>query len=333
MKLTTTKIFIFTLVIITAFSLCSCAASAKDAISNFGNSAGFDYAADEDLKYEAEAPSLSDPMDSVSDGYWDKSESDTDSTVSQGSDLANRKIIKTVNITVETKAYDTFMSTMRSLVDTYGGFVQDSELYDNGNYKGSTRRAYVTVRIPAENLDSFTGGVNEIGTVTYLNERKNDVTLSYVDMESRISSLRIEMEKLTELLSDAKDLEYIIMVQDRLTDVRYELERYESQKRTYDELIAYSTVTLNIHEVQRETVVEELGTWEEIGNNLNTNLNDIGEGFRRLFIDFVSFLPYLAIWVVIIGIIVLIISGIVKKNRKKRLELYRKMNAENNEQK
>lgn len=257
------------------------------------------------------------------DYYYNKESSDVEfdgadkapSSSEIKNDIGNRKIIKNVNMSIESKEYDKALQTVKNLINTCGGYIQNATYRDNaGNY--NYRSSEIVARIPAENLEEFSGNISKNCTVTYYNEKLDDVTMQYIDIESRISSLEKEMDALEALLEKADDLNYIISLEQRISDVRYELEKYESSKRTYDDLISYSTVTMNISEVERETVVETQNTWQEIASNFTSNLQDIGEGFRRFFIGFVSGLPYIVIVAVIAVVAVIIVKAIVKKHKK-----------------
>ena len=75
-------------------------------------------------------------------------------------------------------------------------------------------------------------------------------------------------------------------LQDRLTDVRYEMESYESRLRSYDSLIDFSTVTLNISEVERETRTEDETFGQEISRRFRESLEDVGDSARSFAIWF-----------------------------------------------
>ena len=105
-------------------------------------------------------------------------------------------------------------------------------------------------------------------------------------------------------------------IQSRVTEVTAQLESYQSRLRTYDSLIAYSTVTLNIYEVERVQIVEELTVWEEIGQTLSNNLEDIGDGFVGFFVWFVGALPYLLLFAIPVCVVLFIIIRRCRRRRK-----------------
>ena len=260
-----------------------------------------------------------------SDGYHrTPSRNDGISTDEKGEDITNentigdigtRKLIKEANISIETKEYDEFISNLEKEIKIFGGYIQKSEISGSGDYRN--RYAEIVVRIPADRLDGFTNQVSALGNILSKTENVQDVTMDYVDIESRIKALKTQQESLLELMKKSGSLSDILAIQKELTEVQYQLESYESKLRTYDNLIAYGTVTMHIYEVQRETPTSNLSMWEEIGINLSENLNQIGSTARSMFIWFVSSSPYILILVIVALIIFLIIRFSMKASAKK----------------
>ena len=127
-----------------------------------------------------------------------------------------------------------------------------------------------------------------------------------------------------ELLKKAEKVEDIILIQNRLSDVLYEIESYESTLRTFDDQITYSSVHLSIQEVARETTVEKETAAQEIARRFKENWEDVKEGVTRFGIDFVSDLPVILVWIVFLGVIVLVVVLIVKGAPKRRAQRERR---------
>lgn len=230
-----------------------------------------------------------------------------------------RKLIRNVNLEVETETFEELLSTVEDKTQRLGGYIEESYTYNGSNYYGrGTRNASLTIRIPADQLNEFLSAVSEISNVISRNESVTDVTLQYVDMDSHKKSLQAEQDRLLELLEQAETIEDIISLESRLSEVRYQIESMESQLRTIDNQVSYSTVYLYINEVTKLTPVEEQSTWEKISTGFVSSLYNVGNGFVDFVIGFIIALPYLVVWAIIIGIIVLIIRLIVKRGRKKK---------------
>jgi len=247
--------------------------------------------------------------------YADSGASVTSTTGIDSVENTGQKLIKTVGMSMETKEFDTLLENIRQQVEEMGGYIESSDISGSSYYNASGNRcAWLTLRIPADKLDGFVTIVSDLGNVTNKNESVQDITLQYVDVESHKQALQTEQERLMALLEKAESMEDIIAIESRLSEVRYELQSYESTLRTYDNQVNYSTVSINVYEVERETkVAEERNFFEEIKYRMSDNFYSIGQGLRSFAIWFISSLPYLVIWAAVIFIIVKIVRKIVWK--------------------
>lgn len=237
------------------------------------------------------------------------------STVAQ----SNRKLIRTVDLQIQTREFDTVLTSVQERVQELGGYVEQSSIDSGSTYYSSYNRySYLTVRIPSDKLDGFLENVKETANVTNISESTEDITLRYVDAESRKIALETEQSRLLTLLEKAETVEDIITIESRLSEVRYQLESYTSQLRTFDNQVDYSTVHINIHEVDRETKVEPKGFWDEVKEEFGNSLYGIGNGIRGFGIWFLGSSPYLIIWAIVIAGVVYVVKFFRKKRIQKR---------------
>lgn len=260
-----------------------------------------------------EAPAAEEIAETEEGSYDDSGVTST--TGIDNVEATGQKLIKTVGMTMETKEFDTLLENIRLQVEEIGGYIESSDISGSSYYNTwNTRYAWLKLRIPADKLDGFVTIVSEMGNVTNKNESVQDITLQYVDVESHKAALATEQQRLLELLEQAESMEDIIAIESRLSEVRYELQSYESTLRTYDNQVNYSTVSIDINEVERETKVpEKRNFFEEIQYRLSDNFYSIGQGIREFTIWFISSLPYLVIWAVAIFIFVRLIRKIFWK--------------------
>ncbi len=284
------------------------------------NGAVMDY----EYGYEAEAP--------MTEMAYDKAMSSTAGTGSamadsasheeRQNDLGARKLIMTANLDVETKEFDAFMSTLEANIASAGGYTSASSVSGNSYNNNRVRYANLTVRVPADTYSSFVAGVSGYGNVTHQNESVNDVTLAYVDTESRIKAYETEYATLLEILEKATSLEDVLVIQNRITDVTYQLESYRSQLRKYDDLISYCTVHLNISEVVELTEIKPtpMTVGERMARGWQNTCEDIAEGAEDFAVWFVTNFLILVIWAAVIVIAVLVIKGILRRVKRKEYE-------------
>ena len=242
----------------------------------------------------------------------------------------DRKMIRTVNLSAETREFEQAMATLETQVRQLGGYIEELDTYNGSRYSGSrvTRYSNMTVRIPKANLDAFLETVSGVCNVTRKNEDLKDVTLSYVDIESRRDTLRTEQERLLSFLERAESVQEIIALEERLSNVRYQLESMEARLRTIDNQVDYATVNLNLSEVQELTPVKDPTAWERLSEGFMGNLKAVGRGLADFCIWFVVNIPYFVIWVVVITVAVLIIRRSFRRSKEKMTAKAAKADAE-----
>ena len=241
-----------------------------------------------------------------------------------------RKLIKTVELSVETKEYDTLMVSLEKQIEQLGGYIESLGAYNGSYYDGSNhhRSANITARIPADKLDEFLKQVGEEANVVDRNESVEDVTLQYVDLDSHARMLEEEQERLLELLAEAETIEDIITIESRLSEVKYQLESMKSQLRTFDNKVQYSTVHIYIDEVVELTPVVELTAGERIVQGFTDSIQDITEGIKEFCIEFIIHIPYIILWAVIIAVLSFIVLKVIRAADNRSLRLREKAKKE-----
>ncbi|MDO5155222.1 MAG: DUF4349 domain-containing protein [Eubacteriales bacterium] len=291
----------------------------------------YDSGATSDVAYNAmgmsgiEAAEVTDSK-SVDDSYAEDSYTDdyTEDVAESGSSDHNqnsnyvkqndkKKIIKRYNYSYETEKFDDAYAFLKQQIDSYQGYISASEVRGK-----ECRSLYLTARIPADVSDSFVSTLGNLGTLESQTESAEDITLQYADTESRIASIKTEQERLLVLLDKADTLETIIELEKRLTDVRYELENYESQRKLYDDLVSYSTVTIQLQEVVYTVEVDDSTFISRIKTGLERSLRDVRYGFTDFIVFIIINIPYFIVWGIIIFVLVLVVRKIIKVNRKRK---------------
>ena len=227
------------------------------------------------------------------------------------SQTTDRKIIKTANMSAETKNFDEFLSTVENYLREKGGYIENKETNNNVDFGG--RKCYLIIRIPSSELDGLMKKIGENATVTYEIIIANDVTDSYNDSQRQIEVLETEQERLLELLKKAESLDDILEIEARLTKIRYELSSYEQQLEEYDNSVSYSAISLNVSEVERETVAKTDSFLTRVSDGFMSSLASIGNGFITLAIGFLSIIPYLLLIAVILLVAYFIVKAIIKR--------------------
>ncbi len=228
----------------------------------------------------------------------------------------DRKIIWTVNMHMETKDITNLLNGLNKQIEEYDGYIEYSSISGNNQNHNVTRRANITARIPSDKLDVFLEQMGQLGIVTESDRHREDITFRYNDTSNRIKSLRIEQERLFELLEKATDLESIILLEQRLTEVRLQIENYTSTLNLYDNQVNYSTVYLYIREVGHVSKQQDDSIVSRISTGLSETFYDIKVTTEDIFVFTIVKLPIIAVYAVIIAAAVIVVKRVRKKSPK-----------------
>jgi len=292
------RVFLSILVLaaLTTVLLCSCGTDASGEYYP-----GFDY----------------DPYDKADDGITDTNTSTGTGGIGNlpggTGDNHAAKIIKTANAEINTDGYDDFLSALYAKINEYGGYT-DSESFRTS---GDMRRASITVRIPADKLEDMKGELGKLGTLTYYNAERQDVTAAYEILVSEVETLELEVGVVEELFDIAKvsgDLAKISQLESRLTELKLRIAEGKTKLKVYDNAIAYSTLYLNVCEViKEEPIVEKDGAFARIGTNLKNNFENIGSFFTEAFVWLISALPYIVLIAIPSTIVIVVLVKVRKR--------------------
>ena len=222
---------------------------------------------------------------------------------------SSQKLIKKASVRLETKNADELIKNINSQISSLKGYTSS---LNQSKYDGCLT-VDTNVCVPAEKLEEFIDFLEKTGTITSKNIETLDVTDNYTNTESQIKALETEEKALLGILEKCENVQDTMNVQERLTSVRGELESLKSQKKNYDQRIAYSEVLINISEVERvKKTPTSFGS--QVSEKFSESLYDIGQFFRNLGVFVLGASPYFVIAAVVIVVAVIIIKK--KRNKK-----------------
>ena len=321
----TKKILTVLLTAVLVLSLCACG-SAKNSYSYStasGSSADYAYA-----PYPMEEPAAA--YDDYGMYDWDEAETEeyggfsantssqaasgTNSSTSAATAINPEKIIYSANAQLETTTFDETVAEISRMIDVYGGFVENSSVnganyYNRARGNASLRSASYTIRVPSENFLSMMNTLPTLGNVPYTNTYTENVTSQYYDVQARLKAYQAQEDRLIEMMSVAETVEDIITIEDRLTEIRYEIDSMQSRLNNWDRRVSYSTIYLDVSEVSEYTPTETVRVTygEKLTAAVKSGLKTVGDFFSGFLLWFVEALPTLILLAVLAGIVLLII--------------------------
>jgi len=229
------------------------------------------------------------------------------------------KIIYSVFANIETVKFDETIAGVNALIVAYNAFIENSSISGQNlasQFYGWTdyRTAHFSIRVPKENLTAMTGRLDDLGNVLHVSSNATNITSQFIDTQSRLNSLSVEEEQLLVLLSKADDVPDLIMIHERLSHIRYQIESLTSTLKNWQNQVDYSTITLSITEVEHYTERVEIhrSYWQQIGDGFMSTMRSVG----RFFMNFFKWLIVSAPVLVILAVIAIATLIIVRKKLK-----------------
>lgn len=229
----------------------------------------------------------------------------TDAAAAQKA-LSNQKIIERLSYRMETLEFDKSIQTMQTLTDQLGGYIQESGVDGDGALqKNDSRTAHYVLRIPQEKLKVWKEKSGTIGSVLNVSSTSENITESYYDTEAHLSALRTQRDRLLELMKKADKMADIVELEKALADVTYQIEQLTGTLRQYDSLVNFSTVTVDLYEVSKATIIDKtpVTLGEKITYQFRQSLRWMGDAGEGALVMVIGGLPILLLIAVVGGII------------------------------
>ena len=227
-----------------------------------------------------------------------------------GLEVGDRLEIANASVSLQTKMYDACTAAIKAKLKELEG---RSDAYDEQNYQ-SGRQATIVARVPTKKLDAFLDSLGDNAVITSRTVSYSDVTDSFIDTESKKRALEAEQEALLELIGQANNVDEVMRVRQRLSEVHGELESYLKTLQNLQSQVEYSTVQIWVSEVDRiSTPSQRFSALASSG--FVGSVKNIGAGFRNFALWLIAAVPYLALLAIPATVGALLLRRAAKKRR------------------
>ena len=217
---------------------------------------------------------------------------------------ADRVIIRSADLRLIVEDPSKTLELIRQQAQNEGGWVVSSNIYRYDS--SSNEEATITVRIPAEKFYLFLEAtkVQSVRVIAF-NESGEDVTNQFVDLNSRLKTLRATEERLLTFLAETKKMQDALELSRELERLQTEIELLQGQIKYLSESADFSAITITL---TREPLSQPItpNIWQPSGTAkraIETLLNFL-QAFVDLLIWFtIVWLPFLLIFAVILWIL------------------------------
>ena len=211
----------------------------------------------------------------------------------------DRKIIKNADISLEVQDFKNQFDAVQRMAEEAGGYVESSRSYIRKHAAAEGEREFMegeaVIRVPSTEFGGCLDRIAALGKVTNRSTYGSDITLQYMDLETRLKSKQVQQERLIEILSKAERVEDILNIENELSRVRNEIESLGTQLRGWDNLVQYSTIRVFMTEVDpKDTKVSVLkadNIWDRMRRGFIRTTNAIMDMIEIIIVGIGYALP------------------------------------------
>lgn len=255
------------------------------------------------------------PIAAEKDAYlW--SGVDASAAANVATTTTERMVVRTASLDLVVPDTEKALDDVQAMARELGGYVVSLEAYQ---YQEG-RQATVTLRIPAENLDTALDRLRAMATtVRRESVSGQDVTDQYVDLRSRLRHLEAKEKQLLEFLDRAEDTEAVLAVYEHLSATQAEIEQVKGRMQYLENQAALATVTVSLTpDVMAQPL--ETGGWNlplTVRSAVETLLNVLEFFVKALIYIVIVVLPALILVALPIFGIFLLVRWLVRRRRHK----------------
>jgi hypothetical protein len=222
-----------------------------------------------------------------------------------------KKIIKNGTIEFETGNINATRKKILQSLKKYGGYVDEDNQTTNSD---ANRKEYnLKISIPAKYFDFLVDSVSaSADKIDTKNISITDVTTRYIDMKTRLDNKKILENRYLELLKKGTKIPDLLEIENKLTEIRSDIESTQGQLNYLNKQVAYSSLDITFYTQHVEKADKGTG----LGYKLKTAIADGWDYLQTLFFGIISIWPLLAI----AGIIYWMFRSWRKRRRVKQAE-------------
>ena len=156
-----------------------------------------------------------------------------------------RQVIRRAELAIRVPNVEGAEREVNALVRSWQGYVESAGSTDLATDNPVLNMA---IRVPVERFDSGIAKLESLGVRLSKTVSSEDVTGQIVDLDARLRTLRAQEETYRGLLRKATNLDSVISLQDKLTEVRGTIESMSAQRKTLGGLASLSSISLRLEQ-------------------------------------------------------------------------------------
>lgn len=204
----------------------------------------------------------------------------------------SKKIIKEGEIRFPVENLKATRQKIVNSLKKLGGYVAEEN--ETTNSDNNQKEYNLKIRIPSKNFDSFLEALSaDADHIDKKNIRRRDVTTEFIDIATQLKNKQLLEDRYLELLKRATKTSDLLQIEEKLAQIRTDIESTQGQLNYLSRQVAYSTLDITFYNKQTAQIVDEAFSYK-----FKTAVYDGWNLLQNLFFSTIMFWPFIIIAVI-----------------------------------
>lgn len=158
--------------------------------------------------------------------------------------IQTRAVISTGDVRVEAQDLGKARDELDRLLGRFGGYVSDEQTTNDKH--GQTSRSVLKIRVPSQYFDQLMAAFDDFSTVLDTDRQAVDVTTEVIDVDARIRTAEVSLQRLRGFLGKATDVNEIIRLESEISSREADLSSLRQQQKYLDDQTSLATITVTM---------------------------------------------------------------------------------------
>ena len=155
-----------------------------------------------------------------------------------------REVIRTGEATLRAEDVPGLRDDVGRLVDRFGGYVASERSVNDD--AGRLVEDRLVLRIPSSRFDQLMSELAEVATVLQPSTKTEDVTTEVIDVDSRIRTAEVSLDRLRSFLRRSNDVNALIRLESEIAEREADLASLRAQQDYLEDQTSLATLTVTL---------------------------------------------------------------------------------------
>ena len=155
-----------------------------------------------------------------------------------------RQVIRTGEVTLQAEDVTGLRDEVDGLVQRHGGYVSSERSFTDD--RGRLVEDRMVLRVPSSRYDRVMSGFAEVATVLAPSTKSEDVTTEVIDVDSRVRTAEVSLDRLRGFLQRSVDVNALIRLESEMAEREAELASLRAQQDYLEDQTSLATISVTL---------------------------------------------------------------------------------------